>query len=142
MRKDLPKASPSARRAEHGGAGVKFLLVVLVLFLLAHAGYNYIPAAYQAEDYKQRMGEVVTQAYAMPYSSASSLENVKTRLRRHADDEQIPADAVIKVDKLENNAMRAQVRYVKEIELLPFGLYKYKFQFDHTAQPSGFLTKQ
>jgi len=32
-------------RDERGGAGVKLAAVLVVLFLLAHAGFNYIPVA-------------------------------------------------------------------------------------------------
>lgn len=130
------------RSREHGGAGVKFLLIVLVLFLIGHAGYVYIPAAYQAEDYKQRMNELVTNAFAMPNAPASNPETVKQRLRSYGNDYGIPSDALIKVDKMDNGGLKAQVKFSKEIELLPFHLYKYNYEFEHIATPNGFLTKQ
>lgn len=137
------KNSPvrSHRDSERGGAGVKFLIVVLVLFLLVHAGFAYIPAAYRAEDYKQRMNELVTNAFAMPNSPGSNPEVIKQRLRSYGNDYGVPIDALIKVDKLDNGGIKAHVRFVKEIELLPFNLYKYSYEFDHTATPNGFLTK-
>jgi hypothetical protein len=134
-------AQPPARNSERGGAGVKFLLVVVVLFMVGHAGFSYVPAAYQAEDYKQRMNELVTNAFAMPNSSANNPESVKSRLRNYANDYGVPLDALIKVDKMNNGALKAQVKFSKEIELLPFGLYKYRYDFDYTAAPNGFLTK-
>lgn len=130
------------RSPEHGGAGVKFLIVVVALFIIGHAGFNYVPIAYQAQDYKQRMTEVVTNAFAMPNSAINSPEAVKQRLRRYGNDDGVPADALIKVDKMDNGAMRAQVKFARQIELLPFGLYKYNYEFDNTAIPNGYLTKQ
>lgn len=128
--------------SEHGGAGVKFLLVVVVLFCLGHAGFVYVPVAYEAEDYKQRMNELVTNAFALPNSPTSSPEAIKQRLRNYGNDYGIPANAVILVDKAENGAPRAQVKYSREMELLPFGLYRYNYEFNHIAMPNGFLTKQ
>ena len=133
---------PVRRRSEHGGAGVKFLIILIVLFCIGHAGYGYIPVAYQSADYKQKMSEVVLNAYAMPNAATNSPEAVKQRLRNYGNDFGVPANAFIKVDKIDNGGLRAQVKYAKEIELLPFGLYKYNYEFDHTATPAGFLTKQ
>lgn len=133
---------PVRQSSEHGGAGVKFLLIVIVLFLIGHAGYIYIPAAYQAEDYKQRMNELVTNAFAMPQAPTSNAEVLKQRLRIYGNDYGIPANALIKVDKMDNGALRAQVKFSKEMEILPFHLYKYNYEFEHTATPNGFLTKQ
>jgi hypothetical protein len=135
-------AQPVQNSSEHGGAGVKFLLIVLVLFLIGHACFVYIPAAYQAEDYKQRMNELVTNAFAMPNSPLNNPEAVKQRLRSYANDYGVPATAVIKVDKMDSGALKAQVRFSKEIEILPFHLYKYNYEFEHVATPNGFLTKQ
>ena len=133
----------SARyNSEHGGAGVKFLIVLVVLICIGQAGYSYVPVAYQSEDYKQKMNEVVMNAYAVPNAATNSPELVKQRLRNYGNDYGVPANAFIKVDKIENGGLRAQVKFAKEVELLPFGLYKYNYEFDHTASPTGFLTKQ
>jgi hypothetical protein len=130
------------RSSEHGGAGTKFLIVVVVLFLLGHAGYTYIPTAYENENFKQRMHEIVVNAYAMPNAPVSSAEAVKQRLRNYGNDYGVPVNALIKVDKMENGALKAQVKFSKEVNLLPFGLYKYNYEFDHIATPNGYLTKQ
>ena len=37
------------RESERGSAGVKFVLVLAALVLVANAGYNYVPVAYNAE---------------------------------------------------------------------------------------------
>ena len=90
--------------SERGGAGVKFLIVIVILFCVAHAGYSYIPVAYQGEDYKQKMTEIVLNAYAMPNALTNSPEVVKQRLRNYANDNGIPTNAFIKVDKVETEA--------------------------------------
>ena len=137
-----PSTHPVRRSSEHGGAGVKFLIIVVVLFLIGHAGYVYIPSAYQSEDYKQRMNELVTNAFAMPNSAINSPEAVKQRLRSYGNDYGVPANALIKVDKMDSGALRAQVKFSKEIDILPFHLYKYNYEFNHTATPTGFLLKE
>ena len=139
----MKKSSPQpVRSSEHGGAGVKFLIIVVVLFMIAHAGYAYVPAAYQSEDYRQRMNEVVTNAFAMPTATTNSPEMVKQRLRNYGNDYAVPTNALIKVDKMDNGGLKAQVKFSRDIDLLPLGLYKYNYEFDHTAAPNGFLTKQ
>ncbi len=52
--------------SEKGGASVKLVAVLVVLFLVAHAGYNYIPVAYEAESFKQDMQTAVVQGMATP----------------------------------------------------------------------------
>lgn len=140
--KNSAKKPVRSNNREHGGAGIKFLIIVVVLFVIGHAGYSYVPLAYGGEDFKQRMNEIVINAFAMPNSPGSSPEAIKNRLRAYANDYKVPADAFIKVEKMENGALKAQVKFTKEIELLPLGLYKYNYNFDHTATPNGYLTKQ
>jgi hypothetical protein len=43
------------RKSQYGGAGVKLTLILLALFLIAHAAYNYIPVAYDSANFKQEM---------------------------------------------------------------------------------------
>jgi len=49
------------RGSERGGAGVKFLIVFVLILLTAHAGYNYVPVAYSAENLKGDMQAAVLQ---------------------------------------------------------------------------------
>lgn len=123
---------------ERGGASVKFLLVLLVLFLIGNAAYNYIPVAYEGEDFKQEMETAVVQAMAMP--GANSIDMTKARLRRVAQADGIPPDAFIEVKQV-NNILQARAYYLKPVKILPFGLYDYTYQFDHTVTPTGFLAK-
>lgn len=123
---------------ERGGASVKFLLVLLVLFLIGNAAYNYIPVAYEGQDFKQEMETAVVQAMAMP--GANSIDTTKARLKRVALADDIPSDVFIDVKQV-NNVLQARAFYQKSVKILPFGLYDYTYQFDHTVTPSGFLAK-
>ena len=135
------KASSQKRNCERGGAGIKLVIALVVLLVIGHAGYNYIPVAYQCEEYKQKMSETIMQAYAMPNTPLNSPESVKAKLRKFGDEAGVPATAIIKIDKIAEGAMRAHVTFTKQIEILPFGLYKHNYNFNHSAQPTGFLTK-
>ena len=127
------------RDAERGGAGVKFLLVLLALVLTANAAFNYIPVAYQGENFKQEMQTLVIQGMALPPNSGNPVEVLKAKLARAAKDYDLPPVA-IDVRQV-NNVTTAHVRYSKEVNVLPFGIYNYNYEFDHTASPSGFLMK-
>ena len=132
--------STKHQKSEHGGASTKLTLVLVFLFLIAHAAYNYIPVAYEAENFKQEMQTAVIQAVAMPGSNMTPADAVKIKLRRAAANNNVPTDALIEVKPM-NNIIRAHVSYVKRVNILPFGIYKYNYQFDNTATPTGFLFK-
>ena len=127
------------RKAERGSAGTKFLLVGVVLFLIGHAGCNYIPVAYQGESYKQEMQTAVLQGTALP-STRNPLGVVKDRLKKAARENNLPEDALIEVKQL-NNIIQAHVSYTTQVNLLPFGIYKRDYVFDQTVAPSGFILK-
>jgi hypothetical protein len=127
------------RKAERGGAGVKFLLVAVVLFLIGHASCNYIPGAYQGESYKQEMQTAVLQGTALP-ASGNPIGVVKQRLQKIAKESDLPPDTLIDVKQV-NNVISAHVRYAKHIDILPFGIYSKQYLFDQTVTPSGFILK-
>ena len=128
------------RDSERGGAGVKFLMFLGIIILVAHAGYNYVPVAYSAESLKTEMQTAVLQGLALP-GKVNPVDNVKARIARSIEQNEIPPEALVEV-KQAGNTITAHVKYAKEVNLLPFGLYKYTYQFDHTATPTGFLLKQ
>ena len=128
------------RDGEHGGAGVKLLILLAVLAMAGHAGYNYVPVAYSAESLKTDMYTAVMQGMALP-GKVNPVTNVKTRIGKSIEANQIPPEALVDV-KQAGNILTAHVAYTQDVNILPFGLYKYKYQFDHTATPTGFLTKQ
>ena len=128
------------RRGERGSAGVKFAIFLTGLILAAHAGYNYVPVAYDAESMKTEMSTAVLQGLALP-GKLNPVDNVKAKLQRAAQINQLPPDTVIDV-KQNGNVITAHVIYTKPVSILPFGMYNYNYQFDHTATPTGFLLKQ
>jgi hypothetical protein len=127
------------RSSERGSAATKFLAVVAVLMLAANAGFNYVPVAYEGENFKQEMQTAVVNGLAMP-ASVRPLESVKARLERAASDNDLPKDMVLDV-KQTGAMITAHASYSKKISLLPFGIYTYDYQFDHTATPTGYLMK-
>ena len=127
------------QNSERGGASVKFLLIFVTIILLANAGYNYIPVAYEGEDFKQEMETAVVQGMALPGTMDPNLI-IKTKLRKVAIANDIPPEVFIEV-KTVNNIPQARAAYSKVVKILPFGLYSYTYQFDHTATPTGFLAK-
>lgn len=126
---------------ERGGAGVKLLLVLAVVVLAANAAYQWIPVAYNSEVFKQEMQTAVVQSMALPPTAGTPADVTKKRLKSLANSLDAGPDVIIDV-KAKNNAVIARVHYTKVIPLLPFGLYDYNFEFDHTATPSGFLARQ
>jgi hypothetical protein len=131
------KQSYTRRHTERGSAAVKFVIILVVLMLVAHAGYNYVPVAYAAESLKTDMMTAVVQGLALP-GKISPVENVKARIAQSAQRNSIPPDALIDV-RQKGNALTAHVVYSKSVNLLPFGIYTYTYRFDHTATPTGFL---
>ena len=129
-----------ARNSERGSAATKFLIIFAVLLLVAHAGYNYIPVAYEAESMRSEMQTAVVQGLALP-GKINPVENVKSRITRAAQLNAVPDDAIIDV-KQTGTVISAHVSYAKTVHMLPFGMFKYNYQFDHTATPTGFLLKQ
>lgn len=128
------------RYGERGSAGSKFLIVLVSIFLLAHAGYNYIPVAYEGESFKQEMQTAITQATAMPGINMGPNDVVKAKLNNLLKAYDLPKNTVVEV-KVNGNALTARVRYTREVNILPFGFYKKLYEFDYTATPTGFLSK-
>ncbi|HEY0426806.1 MAG TPA: hypothetical protein VGC76_03265 [Pyrinomonadaceae bacterium] len=127
-------------RRQHGGAGIKLVSVLVVLFLVGHALINFVPIAYNGASFREEMQTAVVQGTALPNGN-DPVGVIKTRLKRVAAANSIPADAFMEVKQV-NNVVQARVAYSQNVDILPFGLYTYHYQFDHTATPAGFLAKQ
>ncbi len=136
MKENLIKA----KHRERGGAGMKMLLVLTVLFLIAHAGFNFVPVAYQGASFKEEMYTAVVQGSAVS-SGGNPIGVTQARIKRVADANNIPSDTFIEVKQI-SGGLQARAIYSKKVNILPFGLYVYNYQFDHTVAPAGFLTKQ
>ena len=128
------------RSSERGSAGVKFLLVVVVLGVIANAGFHYIPVAYDGANFRQEMDTAVVKGLAAS-GQMRPLDVVKASIARAVAQNNVPDDAVIEI-KPENGVVTAQAYYTKKVGMLPFGLYDYNYQFAYTARPSGYLLKQ
>ena len=127
-------------RRERGGAGIKLVLILLVLFLVGHALINFVPVAYNGASFKEEMQTAVIQGTALPNGN-DPLGVIKARLKRVAANNSVPTNAFMEVKHV-NNVVQARVAYAQDVQILPFGLYTYHYQFDHTATPTGFLAKQ
>lgn len=129
------------RESERGSAGVKFVCILAVILLIAHAGYNYVPVAYSAEAVKTDMNTAILQGMALP-GKMNVVDNVKVRIQNSFVQNDVPPDAILEVKQSGGGSLTARVAYVKQVDILPFGLYKYAYTFDHTVTPTGFLLKQ
>ena len=128
------------KRGERGGAGAKLLVTLTILILAGHAGINYVPVAYSAESFKQDMQTAVVQGLATPSRAGKPTQFVKEKIERALRVNDIPEDALIEV-KQNGKVLEAHVSYTQTINILPFGIYKYNYIFDHTATPTGFLLR-
>ena len=129
-----------SRSSERGSAGIKFLIVFVVLITAGHAGYNYVPVAYASESFKQEMQTSVVNAMATT-SRVTPIDYVKNRIRKAINDNDLPDDTVVEV-KQAGTVIQAHAMFNKAVPILPFGIYTYNYHFDYTAVPQGYLTKQ
>ncbi len=133
------KTTLKDRSSERGSASVKFVIVAMVIAVIANAGINYVPVAYDAESFKTEMNKAVVQGLALP-GKLNPVENIRARIQKAATINQIPADAVIDVT-MKGNAIAAHVSYTQPVSILPFGIFKYNYVFNETVTPTGFLLK-
>ncbi len=128
------------RSSERGSAAVKFLAIVVFLVLVANAGYNYIPIAYEGANLRQEMDTAVVKGLAAS-GQMKPLEVVRASIERAVRDNNVPANAFVEI-KPAGTVVQAHVVYTKEIPMLPFGMYKYRYDFNYLATPSGYLLKE
>ncbi|HKO60874.1 MAG TPA: hypothetical protein VJV03_06920 [Pyrinomonadaceae bacterium] len=121
------------RQSERGSAQLKLLVFIIVIAIVAYAGYLYIPVSYNAYLFKDLMQQKVNTAAALGHPA----NWVQEQLVRSAPEYEIPQDAEI-VPALKDGRVEVQVRYTKPIE---FPGYVYEYVFDHTAHSTEFLTK-
>ena len=86
------------------------------------------------------MDTAVVKGLAAP-GRLQPIDVVKAHINRAAQDYDVPADAIIDI-KPAGGTIQAHVAYSKSVDMLPFGLYKYSYEFNHIATPVGYLTKQ
>lgn len=115
------------RAGERGGTRLKFLIVLVLIAVVAYAGYQFIPVAYQANVYKS---EVMQPAVDKAAIMGQSTGWVKDQLRASGKDYGVPPDAAITVEQT-NGRMQARVQFTRPIS---FPGYTYQYSFDHTAR--------
>jgi hypothetical protein len=128
------------RSSERGSAAIKFTLVFLVLALAANAGFNYVPVAYQGASFKQEMDTAVVKGLGAS-GRIKPMEAVTASIKKASFDYDIPSDAFVDIKPV-NGVVEAHVVYSREVSMLPFGLYRYNYNFDYVAKPTGYLLKQ
>lgn len=128
------------RISERGSAAVKFLLIFLVLALIGNAGLNYIPVAYNGASFRQEMDTAVVKALGSS-GRIKPLDVVQASLQKASLDHNIPEDAFMEVTPVDG-VVEAHVVYTTKVSMLPFGLYKYDYNFDYVARPTGYLLKE
>jgi len=127
------------RASERGSAGTKFLIIAVILVLIGNAAINYIPVAYDGASMKQEMDTAVVKGLAAS-GQMKPMDIVTGTVRRAATDYNVPVDALVEI-KAVNGVIQAHVAFSKKVNILPFGIYKYDYNFDYVARPVGFLLK-
>jgi hypothetical protein len=133
------KTNAKSRASERGSAGVKFLIVFVLIVLAANAGYQYIPFAYAGESLKQEMQTAVVNSMASP-GRVTPTDYVKNRVTKAISDNSLPNDTLVEVKQV-GNVIQVHAAFTTKIPVLPFGIYNYNYRFDHTAVPAGYLMK-
>ena len=118
---------------ERGSANLKLLLVIVVIAIVAYAGYLYVPVSYNAYLFKDLMQQKVNTAAALGHPA----NWVQEQLVKSAPEYNVPTDAEI-VPTVKDGRVEVHVQYTKPIE---FPGYIYQYTFDHTARSTEFLTK-
>lgn len=127
------------RSSERGSAAVKFLAIALVVVLCANACYNYIPVAYEGATLREAMDTAVVKGLAAS-GQMKPLDVVKASVEKAVRENNVPADAFVEI-KPAGTVVQARISYTKQVSMLPFGIYKYKYNFNYLATPSGYLLK-
>lgn len=121
-------------RGERGGTRLKFLIVISLLAAVAYSGYNYVPVAFQAYQFKDYMQATVDKAAAM----GQPADWVVTQLKASGAQYNVPPNAEIKA-QMNNGRMEARVRFSQPVAL-PF--YTYLYTFDNTARSTDLFTQK
>lgn len=128
------KRSIADRRSERGEARVKFLITIGVLAIVAYGGYQYIPVAINAYQFRDYMQQSVDKAVAIGQGG----EWVKTQLKGSFPSFNVPPEATITTAQRDGR-LEATVQFTRPIQL-PF--YTYEYNFDHTVKSTDMLTRR
>ena len=120
------------RATEHGGSRFNFLVVVALIAVVAYAGYQYVPVAYQASQLKVFMKDTVDNAVVTDKNAAWADDQIRRNLKNYG----APENALVNVANRDAH-LEAQVEYIVPIPLL---VTTYEYKFEHTARSAGVLT--
>lgn len=133
------KESTNYLHSQGGSASAKFLALLVFIVLLANAGYHYVPVAYNGASFRQEMDTAVVKGLAAS-GQMKPVDVVAAHVKKAARDYDVPADAIIEI-KPGQGHIAAHASYRQPVNILPFGIYKYNYDFDYTAIPTGYLLK-
>jgi hypothetical protein len=124
--------NPGARRAsERGGSRFNFLVFVVVIAVVAYAGYQYVPVAYQASQLKVFMDDTVNKAVITDKNAAWAEDQIRKNLVNYG----APPNALVTV-AIREARLEAHVEYIIPVPLL---ITTYNYKFDHTARSTNFM---
>lgn len=130
-----------SKDSQRGSVGFKPLITILIVFLLGNAAYNYVPAAYNAENLRAEMHTAVLQGMSLPPTMGNPIDVTKRRIYGVMKANNIPDYAFVEV-KNSNNILQAHVAYTQLIPVLPFGFYDYNYQFDYSTANGSYFAKE
>lgn len=125
-------AQHGRRRGERGESRLKFLIVIAVIAAIAYAGYQFIPIAYQAYQFKDYMQQNVDKAAAM----GQSVDWVETQLKAGSKEYDVPPNAEVTALQRDGR-MEARVRFTRPVNLI---VYTYQYEFDNSVKSSSLFT--
>ena len=119
----------SSRIGERGNSRLKFLIIITLVVVAAFVGYQYVPIAFQAYQYKDFMQQTVDKGAAL----AKTSDWIKEQLGKNGPEYGVPANATMTIEEHEG-ALQVRVQYKREISLLA---YNYEYEFDKTVKSSS-----
>jgi hypothetical protein len=125
-------AQHGRRKGERGESRLKFLIVIIIIAAIAYVGYQFIPLAYQAYQFKDYMQQNVDKAAAM----GQSADWVETQLKAASKEYDVPPNAEVKALQRDGR-MEATVKYTRPISLI---FYTYQYEFDNSVKSSSLFT--
>ena len=141
MKQTMRNKVAEARRGERGEGQMKLVIFLLAVFIGGFAAWQYIPVAYNAKAFEQEMQTVVDQSSAVYAARENPAGWVQKKLAASAPSFGVPAEAAVTVQQSAEAGIIASVKYTTPVNLLPFGIYTYPYEFNHTARTATMLTK-
>jgi hypothetical protein len=128
-------SNSAARHDERGEARMKLIVVLAVVALIGYMGFQYVPVAYQAYQFKKVMDDSTETASA----AGKSIEWLKSQIKASANEYSVPADSFKLTEPVvRDGRIEVTAQFTRPINILPFWTYNYNF--DHTSKSSTFFS--